>query len=115
MALSKGDSLFFQISNRNKKGIYLDIEKEKDVRFSTAWLKKRNVFVTNLRRSTKAKLGIDYDSLRPVNPRIIHANVSGYGPEGPMKDLGAFDPLGLARSGLMYVTVGQNPSCCTVE
>jgi formyl-CoA transferase len=72
-------------------------------------VKDADVFVTNLRKSTKARLVIDYDSLRPVNPRIIHANVSGYGPEGSMKDLGAFDPLGLARSGLMYVSGGPEP------
>jgi crotonobetainyl-CoA:carnitine CoA-transferase CaiB-like acyl-CoA transferase len=54
-------------------------------------------------------LGIDYDSLRTVNPRIIHANISGYGSEGTMKDLGAFDPLGLAHSRLMYVTGGPEP------
>ena len=44
-----------------------------------------------------------------VNSQIIHAKVSGYGPEGPMKDLGAFDPRGLACSGLMYVTGGSEP------
>jgi crotonobetainyl-CoA:carnitine CoA-transferase CaiB-like acyl-CoA transferase len=101
MSLPNGENIFFQISNRNKKGIYLDIEKEKGRKILHRLVKEADVFLTNLRKSTKAKLGIDYDSLRPVNPQIIHANVSGYGPEGPMKDLGAFDPLGLARSGLM--------------
>ena len=109
MALPKGDSLFFQISNRNKKGIYLDIEKEKGREILHRLVKEADVFVTNLRKSTKAKLGIDYDSLRRVNPRIIHANVSGYGPEGSLQDLGAFDPLGMARSGLMYVSGGSEP------
>ncbi len=109
MALSKGDSLFFQISNRNKKGICLDIEKERGREVLHRLIEEADVFLTNLRNSTKVKLGIDYDSLRPVNPKIIHANISGYGPEGPMKDLGAFDPLGLARSGLMYVTGGSEP------
>ena len=109
MSLPKGESLFFQLSNRNKKGIYLDIEKAKGREILHRLVKEADVFLTNLRKSTKAKLGIDYSSLRPVNPRIIHANVSGYGPEGPMKDLGAFDPLGLARSGLMYVTGESEP------
>jgi formyl-CoA transferase len=109
MSLPNGENIFFQISNRNKKGIYLDIEKEKGREIFHRLVKEADVFLTNLRKSTKAKLGIDYDSLRPVNPQIIHANVSGYGPEGPMKDLGAFDPLGQARSGLMYVTGGSEP------
>jgi crotonobetainyl-CoA:carnitine CoA-transferase CaiB-like acyl-CoA transferase len=89
MSLPNGENIFFQISNRNKKGIYLDIEKEKGRKILHHLVKEADVFLTNLRKSTKAKLGIDYDSLRPVNPQIIHANVSGYGPEGPMKDLGA--------------------------
>jgi len=109
MSLPNGEGLIFQISNRNKKGIYLDIEKEKGREILHRLVKEADVFLTNLRKSTKAKLGIDYDSLRPVNPQIIHANISGYGPEGPMKDLGAFDPLGLASSGLMYVTGASEP------
>jgi crotonobetainyl-CoA:carnitine CoA-transferase CaiB-like acyl-CoA transferase len=109
MSLPSGENIFFQISNRNKKGIYLDIEKEKGREILHCLVKEADVFLTNLRKSTKAKLGIDYDSLRPVNPQIIHANVSGYGPEGSMKDLGAFDPLGQARSGLMYVSGASEP------
>ena len=109
MSLPNGESIFFQISNRNKKGIYLDIEKEKGREILHRLVKEADVFLTNLRKSTKAKLRIDYESLRQVNPQIIHANVSGYGPEGPMKDFGAFDPLGLAYSGLMYVTGAPEP------
>jgi crotonobetainyl-CoA:carnitine CoA-transferase CaiB-like acyl-CoA transferase len=109
MSLPNGESLFFQISNRNKKGIYLDIEKEKGREILHRLVKEADVFLTNLRKTTKAKLGIDYESLRQVNPQIIHANVSGYGPEGPMKDLGAFDPLGQGCSGLMYVTGTSDP------
>ena len=109
MSLPNGEGIFFQISNRNKKGIYLDIEKEKGRQILHRLVKEADVFLTNLRKTTKAKLGIDYESLRQMNPQIIHANVSGYGPEGPMKDLGAFDPLGLACSGLMYVTGASEP------
>jgi crotonobetainyl-CoA:carnitine CoA-transferase CaiB-like acyl-CoA transferase len=109
MSLPNGENIFFHISNRNKKGIYLDIEKKKGREIFHRLIKEADVFVTNLRKSTKTKLGIDYESLRPVNPQIIHANVSGYGPEGPMKDLGAYDPLGQARSGLMYVSGAPDP------
>ena len=109
ISLPNGESIFFQISNRNKKGVCLDIEKEKGREILHRLVKEADVFLTNLRKSTKAKLGIDYERLRQVNPQIIHANVSGYGPEGPMKDLGAFDPLGLACSGLMYVTGASEP------
>jgi crotonobetainyl-CoA:carnitine CoA-transferase CaiB-like acyl-CoA transferase len=109
LSLRNGESLFFQISNRNKKGIYLNIEKKKGREILHRLVKETDVFLTNLRKSTKAKLGIDYKTLRQVNPRIIHANVSGYGPEGPMQDQGAFDPLGQACSGWMFVTGAPEP------
>ena len=65
--------------------------------------------MTNLRSSTKVKLGIDYETLAAINPGIIHASVSGYGTKGRMSDLGAFDPLGQAISGMLYVTGSSEP------
>lgn len=96
MSLPNGESIMHEVSNRNKRGIYLDITTEAGKKIFHRLVKNADVFMTNLRKSTKAKLGIDYDSLKQVNPKLIHANVSGYGPEGPMQDLGAFDPLGQA-------------------
>lgn len=109
MRLPDGESVMFQVSNRNKRGLWLDIETEKGREVLHRLVRGADVFLTNLRKSTKKKLGIDYAPIREVNPRIIHANVSGYGPEGPMSDLGAFDPLGLGRSGMMFVTGGDEP------
>jgi crotonobetainyl-CoA:carnitine CoA-transferase CaiB-like acyl-CoA transferase len=109
-SLPTGESAMFQVSNRNKKGIYLDINKERGREVFHRLVRASDVFLTNLRKSTKAKMGLDYQTLSRVNPRIIHANVSGYGPEGPMNDMGAFDPLGLARSGMMFVTGNTKPT-----
>ncbi len=67
------------------------------------------MFLTNLRKSTKATLEIDYETLCKVNPRIIHASVSGFGQEGHLSDLGAFDPMGQARSGMMFCTGSDRP------
>lgn len=109
MSMSNGESLMHEVSNRNKKGIYLDISKQGGLEVLHKLVKDTDVFLTNLRKSTKKKLGIDYPTLSKVNPKVIHANVSGYGPEGPMSDLGAFDPLGQARSGMMFVTGNAEP------
>jgi crotonobetainyl-CoA:carnitine CoA-transferase CaiB-like acyl-CoA transferase len=98
-----------EVSNRNKKGIYLDIKTDKGREIFHDLVRNADVFMTNLRKSTKQKLGIDYKTLVEVNPKIIHANVSGYGPKGPMSDIGAFDPLGQARSGLMFATGTAEP------
>jgi crotonobetainyl-CoA:carnitine CoA-transferase CaiB-like acyl-CoA transferase len=108
-SLPSGENVMFQVSNRNKTGIYLDIQKPKGRRIFHELLKKADVFLTNLRKSTKMEMGLDYEAVSKINPKIIHANVSGYGPAGPMSDLGAFDPLGLARSGLMFVTGNTEP------
>jgi crotonobetainyl-CoA:carnitine CoA-transferase CaiB-like acyl-CoA transferase len=109
MSLPTGESIMHEVSNRNKRGIYLDITTEAGKKILHRLVKYADVFLTNLRKSTKAKLGIDYESLKPINPKLIHANVTGYGPNGPMQDLGAFDPLGQAMSGLMFVTGTGEP------
>ena len=108
--IPKSGSLIFEISNRNKKGIQLDIKTKKGREILNRMVKDADVFITNLRKSTKTNLGIDYASISKINPKIIHANVSGYGPEGPMSDIGAFDPLGQARSGMMFITGTEEPT-----
>jgi crotonobetainyl-CoA:carnitine CoA-transferase CaiB-like acyl-CoA transferase len=107
--MPNGDNAIFHFSNRNKRSICLDIETSKGRRIFDRLVARTDVFLTNVRQSTKKKLGIDYQTLKGLNARLIHANVSGYGPEGSMSDLGAFDPLGLARSGLMFATGAKEP------
>ncbi len=109
MSVEDGESLMFEVSNRNKKGIYLDIKTDSGREVFHRLLKRSDVFMTNLRKSTRHKLQIDYASLRPVNEKLIYAGVSGYGAEGPMSDMGAFDPLGQAVSGLAFVTGTEDP------
>ena len=108
-SLPNGDSAMFEGSNRNKRGISLDMKQEKGRAIFERLVRQADVFITNLRKSTKVELGLDYPTLARLNPRIIHASVSGYGLEGPMSDLGAYDPLGLARSGMMFVTGSAEP------
>ncbi len=107
--MPSGDNAIFHYSNRNKRSICLDIKSTKGRRVFEQLVARTDVFLTNLRQSTKKKLGLDYQTLQSLNSRLIHANVSGYGPEGQMSDLGAFDPLGLARSGLLFATGAPEP------
>lgn len=110
LTMADGQSVWFQISNRNKKSICLDIETREGREIFHRLLQGADVFLTNLRKSTKAKLAIDYPSLSPIHPKLIHASVSGFGPEGPLADQGAFDPLGQGRSGMMFVTGAREPA-----
>ncbi|MBC2714380.1 MAG: CoA transferase [Desulfobacteraceae bacterium] len=110
MSVSNGESIMHEVSNRNKKGIYLDIKTKTGKKIFHRLVQDADVFLTNLRKSTKKKLGIDYESLKKINPEIIHANVSGFGPDGPMDNLGAFDPLGQAISGMMFTSGTSEPA-----
>ncbi len=110
MTAPNGESIMYEVSNRNKKNICLDIKSEKGRKVFNRLVEDADVFLTNLRTSTKTKLGVDYESIRAVNPKIIHANVTGFGPNGPLNDIGAFDPLGQACSGMMFVTGTEFPA-----
>ena len=104
MAKENGESVMVEVSNRNKRNICLDIKQKAGRQVFNRLVASADVFMTNLRKSTKQKLRLDYESIRALNPRVIHASVSGYGQEGPMQDIGAFDPLGQACSGMMFLT-----------
>ncbi len=110
LSLKNGSTFLVEVSNRNKKGIHLDIGTEKGREIFHALVKDSDVFLTNLLPETKKKLGIDYKSISKINPKIIHANVSGYGPEGPMKDAGAYDSMGQAYSGMMFAAGNDKPN-----
>jgi len=110
LAFENGAGAMFEATNRNKKGIYLDIDTSKGRKIFNRLVKDADVFLTNLRKSTKSELDIDYPAISRINPKIIHANVSGYGPEGPMSDVGAFDSMGQASTGMMFVTATPEPA-----
>jgi len=104
MSLPSGLNIVFEAYNRNKRGITLDLAKEKGREVIYRLVTKSNVFLTNYRESLLAKLGVDYDTLRGVNPRIIYALGSGYGSKGPDREARTFDWAGQARSGIMNMT-----------
>ncbi len=102
-------SFLFELSNRNKKGICLDINTPEGRGIFHQLVQSADVFLTNLRNSTKPRLGLDYKTLSQVNPQLIHASVSGFGLNGPMRDVGAFDPMGQAISGMVFLTGPDEP------
>ena len=108
--LASGHSFMQEFSNRNKRGITLDITTEKGQEVLHRLVKDCDVFLTNFRKSTKEKLGLTYEVLSKYNPQVIVACVSGYGPEGPDANQGAYDPLGQARSGMMTIQGTENPA-----
>jgi len=101
-----GESGYFMAINRNKKGITLNLRTEKGKVIFKELVKKSDVVFENFRPGTTKKMGLDYDVLREINPRIIYCALSGFGSEGPYRDRPAFDYIIQALGGVMSV-VGE--------
>jgi len=101
----------FQNLNRNKRAMTLNLKKPGALDIMMRLVKTADVVVENWRPDIKKKLGIDYESLAKVNPRIILASISGFGQEGPYASRPAFDQIMQGMGGLMSVTgiPGQGP------
>lgn len=100
---TSGVNYYFEAHNRNKKGLAVDLKKERGREIIYRLVAHSDVFLSNYLPETLKKLGLDYESLSRVNPRLIYALASGYGPRGPDKDKPAFDLAAQARSGMMSI------------
>jgi crotonobetainyl-CoA:carnitine CoA-transferase CaiB-like acyl-CoA transferase len=92
---------YFEANNRNKRSISLDLKQPQAVEVVHALAARADVFVQNFRKGVAERIGIDYETLRAINPKLIYASATGYGKEGPESADPSFDYLGLARSGIM--------------
>src|SRR5919202_545150 len=101
----------FQNLHRNKRAITLNLKDPKGVEILKRMVEKADVVVENYRPDVKSRLGIDYESLRRVNPRIVYASISGFGQDGPYRDRPGFDQIAQGMGGLMSITglPGQGP------
>jgi crotonobetainyl-CoA:carnitine CoA-transferase CaiB-like acyl-CoA transferase len=94
----------FQNLNRNKRGLVLNLKKKEGVAVLHRLVQDADVVMENWRPVVKHRLGVDYETLRAINPRIILASISGYGEGGPYADRPAFDQIVQGMGGLMSVT-----------
>ncbi|MGB2693926.1 MAG: CoA transferase [Dehalococcoidia bacterium] len=99
-----GLSGYFQALNRGKRSLALDLKHPKGREVLLRLSRRADVFLSNFRPGVAERLGVGYEDLAEVNPRIIWARASGYGKDGPDAGAGSFDILGQARGGLMSVT-----------
>jgi crotonobetainyl-CoA:carnitine CoA-transferase CaiB-like acyl-CoA transferase len=99
--LTDRPDFYFEANNRNKKSLTLDLKKPEAREIVYQLVGRSDVFVQNFRKGVAARLGLDYETLRRHNPRLVYASASGYGPLGPDSGEPSFDQLGLARSGIM--------------
>lgn len=97
----QGFSGYFLAVNRNKKSLTLDLKQPEGQQVFYALVRQSDVVYDNFRPGVTKRLGIDYDTLKTINPRIISCSVSGYGQTGPYKDRPSFDNIVQAMGGLM--------------
>ncbi len=106
----------FRALNRNKKSVTLDLRQKRGGEILRKLLATADIFLENFRPPTRAKLGLDYDDLAKLNPKLIHCSISGYGQDGPYRDKPGFDTIGQALSGMMsLVTDLDDPKVAGVS
>jgi crotonobetainyl-CoA:carnitine CoA-transferase CaiB-like acyl-CoA transferase len=99
-----GVSTYYLSVNRNKKAIALDMARPRGAELVRDLVRRADVVVENFMPKSLRRLGLDYDSLRALNPRIVHCSISGYGRDGPLADRPGYDFVMQAECGLMAIT-----------
>ncbi len=98
-----GDSTIFHAINRAKESLAIDLKSESDLASLRKLLGKADVLIQNFRPGVIKRLGLDYDAVKAINPRLVYASISGYGEEGPWVGRPGQDLLAQSRSGLMWL------------
>ena len=99
-----GASAFFANLNRNKYGVTLNLKSPEGKEMFLKMVEQADVVVENYRPGVMKKMGLNYEELRKVNPRIIYASASGFGTYGPYSDQPGYDIVAQAMSGIMSLT-----------
>jgi len=106
----EGESTIFHAINRNKQSYAADLKDADDLEKVKQLLTKADVMMHNFRPGVMERIGLDYATVKKINPSIIYAEISGYGNEGPWKDLPGQDLLLQAASGLTWLSNNNDES-----
>nr|WP_253069831.1 CoA transferase [Sphingomonas sp. H160509] len=94
----------FDFMNRNKRAISLDLRNPRAIALIRTLIETADIFVENFRPGAFDRLGLGYDDLKAINPRLIYCSISGFGHSGPYRERGGFDLVAQAMSGIMSFT-----------
>jgi crotonobetainyl-CoA:carnitine CoA-transferase CaiB-like acyl-CoA transferase len=94
-------SFNFAHLNRNKESLILDLKAAEGKEICLKLLKSADVFIENFRPGTATRLGLGYETLRGINPKLVYCSISAFGQNGPYAEKPGFDTLGQAMSGLL--------------
>ena len=100
----EGESLYTMVFNRNKRSLTLDLRSGRGKEVLRDLLRKADVLVENFVPGTLEKMGLDWDTLNALNPRLIVTRISGFGQDGPLSRKPCFDVIAQTMSGLMDIT-----------
>jgi len=106
--ITDGYSENFASLNRNKRSVTLNLKNEADRDKAIALIQEADVLIENNRPGVMSRLGLGYEAMHDVNPRLIYCSISAYGQSGPRSQEGGFDLTLQAMSGLMSVTGEEN-------
>lgn len=106
----EGESTIFHAINRNKQSYAADLKDADDLEKVKRLLAKADVMMHNFRPGVMERIGLDYETVKSINPTIIYAELNGYGTEGPWKDLPGQDLLLQAASGLTWLSNNNDES-----
>jgi len=106
----EGESTIFHAINRNKQSYAADLKDVDDLEKVKQLLAKADVMMHNFRPGVMERIGLDYETVKKINPSIIYAEISGYGNEGPWKDLPGQDLLLQAATGLTWLSNNNDES-----
>lgn len=106
----KKESAYFLSLNRNKQSIKLNLKLEKGKEIFLKLAEQSDVIIEGNRPGVMAKLGLDYERIRKINPGIIYCSLSGYGQSGPYRDKAGHDINYISLGGILYITGEKNGS-----
>ncbi|MCF7810885.1 CoA transferase [bacterium] len=109
-----GEAAYYLCCNRNKKSITIDLKHRKGVELIKELAKTSDVFIENFTPGLMKGFGLDYDTLKEINPRLIYCSITAYGQDGPYRDRPGYDMVLSAVGGLMYITGEQDGDPCKV-
>lgn len=99
-----GDTVSFHAMNRNKESITADLKVASDLAYVTELVARADVVIQNFRPGVMERIGLDYESVKAINPSIVYASATGYGSEGPWRDRPGQDLLAQSISGLPWLS-----------
>tara|TARA_B100001029_G_scaffold170315_1_gene166018 strand:+ start:370 stop:1542 length:1173 start_codon:yes stop_codon:yes gene_type:complete len=99
----EGDSTLFHAINRNKESFAANLKDPNDLQLVKKLIEKADIITQNFRPGVIERIGLDYNNVKKINPKIVYGTISGYGSEGPWSKLPGQDLLAQSRTGLVWL------------